>query len=236
MNRTTPELTLPESLLLLALHDQKGTVSIGGYAHIGLGGGLLAELLLGGWVAIEGDDKRAKLVVQPGAAPPADPLLTACLEQVRTAKRPRDPGQWVLTFGQRKGLTHQIAEGLCQRGILRAEQARVLLIFPRTVFPEVDPGPERRLLEMLEQAIFTDASIDDPHRLALIAIADAAGLLAPNLGRKRLKTRKDRLAQLRTQDASGQAAEAAKAAIEAAVAISAAMTAASAAVTISVTS
>lgn len=45
-------LRLHHELLLLALHDKKGTLAFGQMQHIGLAGGLVAELLLAERIAI----------------------------------------------------------------------------------------------------------------------------------------------------------------------------------------
>ncbi|MEM6456258.1 MAG: GPP34 family phosphoprotein [Acidobacteriota bacterium] len=208
------ELTLPESLLLLALDDEKGTAPSTFFLDLALAGGVITELLLGGWVAIEQEKRRVHLVVHDGSAPPTAPLLRDSLESIRIAKRPRSPKDWVMTLARGSKLRTQIAEPLCQRGILRAERTSFLLVFKRTVFPEVDPGPERQLIEALEHAIFTDEPIDDPRQLALITFADATNLLALNFDRKRLRSRKARLKALSVEDHGGSDAnEAFRAAI-----------------------
>ena len=49
---------------------------------------------------------------------------------------------WVSRLTSIKHLKHIVAEELCRQGILRAEQAKVLLLFRRRVYPELDPRPE----------------------------------------------------------------------------------------------
>jgi hypothetical protein len=46
-----------------------------------------------------------------------------------------------------------VAGGLGARGVLREEVDRVLWLFRRRIYPEVDPGPERELLQRLRRAV-----------------------------------------------------------------------------------
>ena len=51
-------LFLHEEIMLLALHDEKGTVAWGTYYQYALGGAILAELLLNNLISIEVSKKK----------------------------------------------------------------------------------------------------------------------------------------------------------------------------------
>ena len=58
INQTLP---LYEEILLLALDDQKGTPSLGGFFANAMGGAILAELAMNGSITIAGDkDKKVQ--------------------------------------------------------------------------------------------------------------------------------------------------------------------------------
>jgi len=166
---------LAEELLLLALHDRKGTVvspaSIG--LEYGLRGALLAELALAGrmWSSPE------KRLAVSSAAPTGDLLLDAVLAKVAQAKRPHDARHWVghLSFRPR-GLKAQLLDRLVQAGILRREEKRFLWMFSYQTHPPEDARPEARLRDRLRSAALGGFT-PDARTLTLIALVSVVGLV-----------------------------------------------------------
>lgn len=186
-------LHLYEELMLLALRDKEGTVAANEMAFAyTLAGAILSELLLLELIAFE-KVKKKNLVNVLKSARLGDPIIDECLEQLRTAKKRASLETWVRKLGGLKKLKHRAAEQLCRRGILRADEKSVLLIFSKKVYPELDPAPERDLVERLREAIFTDSTDVPPATAILIALADKAGVLRNHFEKKDLKARKDRI-------------------------------------------
>ena len=132
------ELCLYEEVTLLALRDEEGTMAAGMEYDFAVGGACVAELLLEKRIRV--DDSGKKPLVEIGDEQPlGDPLLDECLERIRTAKRRASIGDWVSRFAHVKRLKHRVAEQLCQRGILQANEGKVLLIFSRKTYPTLDP-------------------------------------------------------------------------------------------------
>ena len=208
-------LSLGEELLLLALRDKKGTITAGSLIDYGLGGALLAELLMGGRVACA--PGRRKLLNVSDARPLGDALADECLRKVTEAKRRADLKTWVMRFAHMKKLRHRVAGELCRRGVLRADEDKILLIFTRKIYPEVDPRPEREIIERLRRAIFSDAPDVDPRTVVLISLAESIGALKPLFGGKELRGRKARLKQLAAGEIAGKAAREAIEAMQTAV-------------------
>ncbi len=224
------ELYLYEEIMLLALRDKEGTVAANdtSFAYT-LGGALLAELLLMEKVSVE-TVKKKKLINLENTASTGDPLLDECLQKLRDAKRRAATTTWVSRFTGIKKLRHRAAQQLCRRGILRADEGKVLLIFTRKVYPELDPGPERDVVERLRNAIFTDVQELDPRTTVLVALSDKAGILKNHFDKKDLKARKARIEKIGegevTAAAVREVVEAMTAAIAASVAATAAVSAA----------
>lgn len=225
---TNNELFLREEILLLALHDKKGTVPLGSMYHYAAGGAILAELLLRGRIAFEGENKLVD-VVDP--TPVGAPLLDESLERIRTEKRPAPLEDWLSRLAETKDLRQRIALHLCKRGIIRADEDKILFIFTREVYPEVDPGPEERLIERVREAVFTDREDIDPRTVILVSLADGTGLLDGVFGRKELKRRKARIERLTSGEVMGRAAGAVVEEMQAAMAATTAAIAASMAAT-----
>jgi len=208
---------LYEEIALLAFHEEKGTVRSGVMFPQAVSASLLADLLLDGRLII--DDGRRKLVSAAGSSRTGDPLLDEALRRIRTAKRRASLKTWVTRLAGTKRLKARVAEQLCRRGILRADQRSLLLVFSRTVYPEVLAGPERRLVARLRKAIFADGRQLDPRTVVLVSLADGTGLLKAVFGRRAMKDRKARIRQIAAGEVVGKAAREAVEAMQAAVAV-----------------
>jgi hypothetical protein len=106
---------------------------------------------------------------------------------------------------------------LCERGILRAAEDTILLLFARKIYPEVNPEPERKLIERLRQAIFTDSRDVAPQTVVLVSLANSTGLLKVVFDKKELKGRKARIEEIINGEITGKAAKEAIEAMQAAV-------------------
>jgi golgi phosphoprotein 3 len=183
----TPEtLFLHEEILLLALRDKEGTFTPGSWHAHALAGAVLAELLLAERIRLNPTGRRPR-VEAAGSKPLEDHLLNEALERIRVARRPVSLASWVERFANWGDLPHRIAGGLCGRGILRADERKVLLLFRQRVYPEVEPEPERRLIGRLAGALSGSGADPGPRIRALLAIAHPTGLLRNAFERRFLK-------------------------------------------------
>ena len=223
-------LYLHEEALLLALCDRQGTIAMGARYGYALGGALLAELLLERRVVIEEDRNRLFLRIVD-TTPFGDPLLDECLVKLQTASRRAQLRHWVARFSNIASLKNRVAGQLCKKGVLREEEGKVLLLFRRKLYPELNPVPERRILKKLSGAIFTDSASINPRTVVLLSLAHHTHLLAVNFDRKELKKRKARIEMITNGELCGRATKEAIAAMQAAVVAIAVLPAMTAAVT-----
>jgi len=208
-------LSLPEELMLLALHDEDGTIKMGTFYLYAIGGAMLAELLMRSRLRL--DTSKKKTVHMVSAKSLGDPLLDDCLTKVRDSKKPLAAQTWVTKFAGLKDLKHRLAMQLCDRGILTADEDKVLLLFNRRIYPEVNPKPEKEMIERLRQAIFSEADHLDPRTVVLVSLAHSAGLLPMAFDKKDLKARKARIERILKGDALAAATQEAIAAVQAAI-------------------
>jgi Golgi phosphoprotein 3 len=167
-------LSLAEELLLLALNDEKGTVLMAGATGLpfGLAGALLVELIGAGLLRIEG-----KALVAAPAGSARDEILDGILSEVRIAKRTRDIKHWVGKVGRSGGkIRAKLADRLVAKGILRKEEGRLLLIFPTTRFPQINPMPEYGVRERIRAAL-RGMTPPDERTAALISLVHACDLV-----------------------------------------------------------
>ena len=167
------KLNLAEELLLLALNEEKGTVLMAASLALsyGLSGALLVELIEAGLVRIEG---KALIPAPRGSA--RDELLDEILGGIRSSKRTRNLNYWVGKIGRSGGaIKKKLLARLVEKGILRQEEHRLLLVFPTMRYPEIDPRPEYGIRERVRSGIRGMTSPDE-HTAALISLIHATDL------------------------------------------------------------
>ena len=209
-------LFLHQEVMLLALRDDKGTIEAGSMYQYAIGGAIIAELLLNERITIE-KIRRKDLVTLQNSRPMGDSLLDQCLTKIANAKRRAIAQTWVSKFANTKNLKHIIANELCKKGILKADEDKVLLIFSRKIYPEINPVPEQKLIERLRNAIFTDTIDIDPRTVVLLSLAHNSGLLRANFNKKELKSGKKRIEKIVKGEIAGKATKQAINAMQTAV-------------------
>ena len=227
---TQNTLFLHEEIMLLALRDEEGTIASGSMYQYAVSGAIVAELLLNKRIGVD-ESRKKKLVNLVDSTLIGEPLLDECLGKISSAKRRASLQTWVSRFAGLKNLKHRLAEQLCQRGILRTGEDKVILIFTRKIYPEVNPEPEQRVINRLREAIFTDTEDVDPRTAVLLSLAHNADLLKNAFDKKELKRRKARIKQVINGEMTGKAAKEAIEAMQAAVTVACIMPAITAATT-----
>lgn len=197
-------LGLHHELLLLALRDHKGTTYTYGTYVQALGGALLAELAAAGRVALVAERKKTFVELRD-PRPLGDGILDEALARIAASRKRAQAATWVSRLAGLKKLKDRVALDLCRRGILRADEDTVLLIFRRRVYPEVDPRPERAVLERLRRAVFGETGTPDARTLQLLSLADSVDLLPCLFEKPRLKTRRRAVKALVAGEPFGQA-------------------------------
>lgn len=213
-------LFLHEEILLLALRDEDGTIVTGTMYQHAISGAILSELLINKRIEIR-KFKNKKLINFIDSTPVGDPVIDECLKKISSAKRRAPLQNWVSRFAGLKNLKHRVADQLCKCGILRVDEDKVLLLFTRKVYPEVNPEPEKELIGRLREAIFTDTNYIDPRTIILISLANSANLLKMIFDKKKLKKKKKRIEQIINGEIIGKATEEAIESIKAAVVVAA---------------
>jgi hypothetical protein len=160
---------LAEDLLLLLTDDVNGRLAVpGGPADAGLGGAVLAELVLMGKVDLTGeaDDGTPGPLIVCDPSPAGDAVLDAALAIVM-ARQGKKPSAVIRPLG--KNLRQTLHDRLAGSGVLRAEQARILGIFPAHRWPALDTSHEEQLRQQLAGALTRQAA-PDSRTAALIAL------------------------------------------------------------------
>ena len=211
---------LYEEIMLLALRDEQGTIA-SGFVEQSVAGAILAELLLDGRLSVDDSKKQWVSVINDQAT--GDPVIDECLEKMTASKKPVTLQNWVHKLAAIKELRHKVASQLCKRRILRADEDKVLFLFTRRIYPELNPAPEREIIQRMRKAIFSDGRNLDARTVVLVSLANGSDILAHTFGRKELKPRKRRIEKITQGDLTGKATQEVIAACQAALIVAAIM-------------
>ncbi len=191
---------LTEEFLLLALEDEGGQFSRMPETslHCGLAGAALMELEIRGRIETGGG---GLFIVDP--APTGSAILDSLLADIAAEPQRLAPKEWIARLMPRATqLRSDALQSLCDRGILAQEDHLYLWVLEERRYP-VEHGEERleskrRILELL----FNE---DTPshHDIALVALADACGMLRHTLNPVTLAEASPRIDQLRSMDMIG---------------------------------
>ncbi|MEM7601998.1 MAG: GPP34 family phosphoprotein [Verrucomicrobiota bacterium] len=212
-------LHLYEEFMLLALHDDKGTVQIP-YIEFGVAGCFLAELLMEGKLSM--DDSYRKVISVKNDEKTEDPLLDDCMRMISESRKNRPLSYWISKLCRQPDLRHRIAGQLCRRQILRGEEETVLLFFTRRIYPELNPVPEREIVDRIRGTLEGDSSSIDEGTVLLISLVVRTGLLRQTIGKSEAKALKKRIKELTSEESVGKVTGQVIAGVTAAVASGAA--------------
>jgi len=212
----TNNLFLHEEIMLLSLRDEEGTIASGTMYNYAVGGAIIAELLLSQRISVE-QTKKKKLVSVINPELLNDSLIDEWLMKMVSSKKQKTLQDWVSRIACTRELNHRIATQLCKQGILRMDEEKILLLFTRRIYPEVNPEPEQIIIDRLKNIIFTDTDDVDARTIVLLSLAKSANILPFIFGKKEIKQRKQRIEQIVNGDIAGKATKEAIEAMQAAV-------------------
>jgi hypothetical protein len=163
---------IAEDLLLLVTDDTSGRLSApAAQVDAGLGGANLVELTLNNKVGLSGEEDQGKpgRIVVRDPSPAGDAVLDAALEIV-IAHQGRKPSAVIRPLG--KNLRDTLYQRLAGGGVVRAEQGRILGVFPVHRWPALDVSHEAEVRRLVTQALVQQMA-PDTRSAALIALLHA---------------------------------------------------------------
>jgi hypothetical protein len=163
---------IAEDLLLLVTDDASGKLSASAsQVDVGLGGANLVELTLMNKVDLtrEGEAAKAGRLVVRDSAPTGDTVLDQALDVV-AQHQGKKPSAVIKPLS--KHLRRTLYERLADSGVVRAEEGRVLGLFPTHRWPAQDAQHEAEVRERLSQAL-VQRTTPDPRSAALISLVHA---------------------------------------------------------------
>ena len=150
------EAGLPEELLLLALHDEKGSVipAAAPVLNGALVGAALMELALRGLL-----HENADRTVTASPTHTGDPILDGIASQIAAAHTPRAARIWVEQLSrQMPDLKDRLLERLVASGVVERRDRRILWVFPSRSFPLSDATTEQQARDRIRSVVLDGQS------------------------------------------------------------------------------
>lgn len=172
---------LAEDVLLLLTDDATGKARTDSVRlDLVLAGAVLVELMTLERVAIAqpGGPVRAGRLVVVDASPIGDGILDEGLRRI-AASKPRKPESMLSVL--QKGLRHALYGQLVGRGIVRAEEGKVLGLFPVRLWPAVDSRHEHMVWASLRE-VLVDGRAPTPTEANIVALLQSIDAVPKTLG------------------------------------------------------
>ena len=168
-------LYLFEELLLLSIHEAKGTF-IGSTADPikpGLGGAILAELVLSGKIQTS---KNHRLVLVDHSQTDIK-ILNDALHILEGSEKERKIGYWINALSPSKDKNYkQIIEGLIQKGIVTQDDDRLVWVSPSPLQSDSKASAKFWVNRRLRNIVLAGTE-SQPRDIVLLSLLRACGLL-----------------------------------------------------------
>ena len=167
-----------EELLLLSIHEDKGTFIKSAVEKMnpGLIGAVLAELALQGKIQTT-ENHRLKL---QDSTPTGDELLDEVLEELKGSDKERKIGYWINELNPKPDkLRKNLIERLIQKGIVIQEDDHLLWVIPSPSQPEKNASEKYWIKRRLRSIVLAqdEAEQNDIALLSLISACDLLDLI-----------------------------------------------------------
>lgn len=187
-------MTTAEDLLLIVTDPLSGKPQLDSMkADPVIGGAHLLDLVAAGHLALEGEGRKARVVVS-NHAPVSDPVLEQAFARVRN--RGRQPPQTAVTKLGKQGRKNAYA-ALVEKGQMRVRPDKAFGIFPLTRHEIVDNARRHDLVNRVLASLLHDQPADEETGplIGLLYAADLTKLLVDKPDRKRAKARAKAIAE-----------------------------------------
>jgi len=167
--------TLFEELLILSIHEAKGTFfgSTEDQLKPGLGGAILAELALMGRIQTS-NNHRLQLIDDSQTE---DAVLNETLAALKESEKDRKFGYWINALSHRtEKFRRCIVESLIKKGVVTLDEDRLFWVIPSPVQAETKASAKYLRIRQLRDAVLAQEDIQT-RDIVLLSLIRACGLL-----------------------------------------------------------
>lgn len=202
-------LTLYEQILLLALKDKEGTISVLTDIETALASSILAELILQKKITFE--NNKTPVVLDENSD---DEILKEALELFKESDEIQTIFSEITTIDK---LYYRVAEKLCSKKILKADEEKFLLFFKQKIYPELNPEPEKYVISEIRNAVIYSNAEISPKIVVILSILKNLEMLNSVFNKEEENHYKDRIDSIIKGDKVGEIAKEVIEAIQVAV-------------------
>lgn len=168
-------MNIVEEFVMLALHDEKGTVHFSAAAAFpyAMAGAILSELAVCG-----GIDYKDKKVLIHSTCESQDPIIDDIHTFMKRKEKTKSVKHWVYQLGsyvKRHQLLHVYCERFAAAGFLKKEEKKVLFLLKKSVYPTSYPEIKEAIRERLRLSV-RFKGLEDERDLVLLSLLHASGL------------------------------------------------------------
>lgn len=195
-------LSLSEKLMLLALHDEKGSVLFSASTALpyGLAGALIIDLVFQERIALT----EGKVKVR-NPSPTGDGLLDETLQLIRASDKPRDIKYWVQRiYSKVKNLHKRVSNELIEKGILERREQKILWVFPSRRYPTINAAPENEIRKNIHEVVLRYKA-PEKEDIALLSLVKSCDLIKEVFDKPDRKIAKKRIEAIITGEIIGKA-------------------------------
>ncbi len=187
------ELLLHQEIVLLSLDDSRGSFQ-GSYYTYAVAGAMVSELLLQNRIQTATDKKKTVSVVSQ--EPTGDAILDEVLQQIVDSNKARALQTWVSRVSGIKHSVNRIAEQLVRLGVLKHDEKKILWLFNKQIYPELDGTLEDHVRRRMANVMFDAKAVLDERTTVLVALASHSQLLKANFEPVELKQHRKRIKKI----------------------------------------
>ena len=195
-------LILAEELLLLALHDEKGSVIFNSSTALpyGLSGAIILELFM---------KKRLmfvdKKITVADTTPTGDSVLDEAVVLIKDFGKLKTAKYWVQKLSSKlKKLQERLANRLVEKNILRKEERKFLWVIPYNRYPTEDPATEQDIRFQIHDIIINNKPVTG-HTAALLSLVKACDLVKEVFEKDERKIAKVKIKEIAEKEPIGKA-------------------------------
>lgn len=168
-------LTIYEELLLLSIHEAKGTFihSVADRVTLGIGGAVLAELALMGNIKLS---KNHRLKLIDDSKTDID-VLDEAIAALKESGKDRKFGYWINTFTKRaEKFRQKIIESLIQKGVFTQDDENIFWAIPSPLQPDLNASTKYLVNKRLRGIVLAQEELQS-RDITLLTLIKACGLL-----------------------------------------------------------
>jgi len=190
-------LTVTEDLMLLAVHDEKGSLIFSASANLpyGLAGAILLDLIEKNKIQISN-----KKIILNDYSPTGNQYLDDVLILMKNKSKEVELKYWIQKIGNNiTDIQKLVLESLVEKGVLKKSEQKLLWLIEFNRYPTLNPIPELETRKKIHDAVLRNEA-PDPRTLSLVSLIYVCSLIDEVFNKEDRKDAKQTILKLMKND------------------------------------